>query len=168
MRACILNIQPKRCWKLVCALSNCVTKAIGAALHIGQEDLTPKDARRVLGADLILGYSTHNQAQLMQADTEPVDYLALGPIFGTASKTNPDPIVGLDELTRLRPLTNKPLVAIGGITIEQAISVLEAGADSVAIISGLLSDPKQVRHTTEQWLKTLNSLPPRSWSKAWG
>ena len=139
-----------------------IARILGAALHIGQEDLRPADARLVLGANLILGYSTHNEAQLRQADSEPVDYLALGPIFGTASKTNADPTVGLAELARLRPLTHKPFVAIGGITLDNAPSVIAAGADSVAIISGLLSDPNQIRHTTEQWLKTLNSLPPRS------
>ena len=139
-----------------------IARMLGAALHIGQDDLLPADARKVLGPDLILGYSTHNEAQMTRAQSEPIDYLALGPIFGTASKANPDPVVGLSELARLRPLTLKPLVAIGGITLDNAPSVIAAGADSVAIISGLLSDPNQIRHTTEQWLKTLNSLPPRS------
>lgn len=139
-----------------------IARMLGAALHIGQDDLLPADARKVLGPDLILGYSTHNEAQMTRAQSEPIDYLALGPIFGTASKANPDPVVGLSELARLRPLTPKPLVAIGGITLDNAPSVIAAGADSVAIISGLLSDPNQIRHTTEQWLKTLNSLPPRS------
>ncbi len=139
-----------------------IARMLGAALHIGQDDLFPADARKVLGPDLILGYSTHNEAQMTRAQSEPIDYLALGPIFGTASKANPDPVVGLSELARLRPLTPKPLVAIGGITLDNAPSVIAAGADSVAIISGLLSDPNQIRHTTEQWLKTLNSLPPRS------
>lgn len=139
-----------------------IARMLGAALHIGQDDLLPADARKVLGPDLILGYSTHNEAQMTRAQSEPIDYLVLGPIFGTASKANPDPVVGLSELARLRPLTPKPLVAIGGITLDNAPSVIAAGADSVAIISGLLSDPKQIRHTTEQWLKTLNSLPPRS------
>lgn len=139
-----------------------IARMLGAALHIGQDDLLPADARKVLGPDLILGYSTHNEAQMTRAQSEPIDYLVLGPIFGTASKANPDPVVGLSELARLRPLTPKPLVAIGGITLDNAPSVIAAGADSVAIISGLLSDPNQIRHTTEQWLKTLNSLPPRS------
>ena len=82
--------------------------------------------------------------------------------FGTSSKQNPDPTVGCRELARLRPLTQKPLVAIGGIHLENVAQVFEAGADSVAIISGLLSDPNQIRQTTELWLKTLHHLPIRN------
>ena len=111
-----------------------LTKLFGAALHLGQDDLLPTIARRVVGPDAIVGYSTHNEAQLRAACTEPADYFALGPIFGTATKENPDPTVGLDELRRLRPLSNRPLVAIGGITRTNAIQVIEAGADSVAVI----------------------------------
>jgi thiamine-phosphate pyrophosphorylase len=105
-----------------------------AALHVGQEDLPPEDARNVIGTARVLGLSTHNESQLKAGDGEPVDYLALGPIFGTTNKENPDPVVGLEELTRLRAFTSKPLVAIGGITRESAATVLAAGADSVAVI----------------------------------
>ena len=83
----------------------------GAWLHLGQDDLLPSIARRVIGPDTTVGYSTHNEAQLRAAWAEPADYLALGPVFGTATKENPDPTVGVDELRRLRHLSNRPLVA---------------------------------------------------------
>jgi thiamine-phosphate pyrophosphorylase len=123
-----------------------------AALHLGQEDLTPSAARKLVGAKTLIGFSTHNEAQLRAAAAEPADYLALGPIFGTASKQNPDPIVGIDELRRLRPLTNRPLVAIGGITRANAQSILAAGADSVAIIGDLFAEDGNVRTRTEEWV----------------
>jgi thiamine-phosphate pyrophosphorylase len=123
-----------------------------AALHLGQHDLPPIAARKVTGPDAYIGFSTHNETQLREAMTEPVNYLALGPIFGTSSKENPDPTVGLDELRRLRPLTKLPLVAIGGITLENALSVLEAGADSVAVIGDLFSGV-DIRARTEEWMR---------------
>ena len=124
----------------------------GAALHLGQDDLTPTAARQVVGAKALIGFSTHNQAQLRAAAAEPANYLAIGPIFGTASKQNPDPIVGIDELRRLRPLTDRPLVAIGGITRSNAQSVLAAGADSVAIIGDLFAEDRNVRVRTGEWI----------------
>ena len=123
----------------------------GAALHLGQDDLTPAAARKVVGAETLIGYSTHNECQLRHAAAEPANYLALGPIFGTASKQNPDPIVGTDELRRLRPLTDRPLVAIGGITRTNVQSVLAAGADSVAIIGDLFADGN-LRARTQEWV----------------
>jgi len=110
-------------------------------LHVGQEDLSPDAARRIIGDDCWLGVSTHNPEQLAEADRTSADYLAIGPIFGTTSKSNPDPVVGLERLRRARELTRKPLVAIGGITRENARFVIDAGADSVAVISDLLRDP---------------------------
>ncbi len=124
----------------------------GAALHLGQDDLTPSAARKIVGAKTLIGFSTHNESQLRAAAAEPADYVALGPIFGTASKQNPDPIVGIDELRRLRPLTDRPLVAIGGISRANAKSVLAAGADSVAIIGDLFAENVKVRTRTEEWL----------------
>jgi thiamine-phosphate pyrophosphorylase len=115
-----------------------VALLLEAGLHIGQDDLPPQDARSLIGAATCLGYSTHNAGQLTAATQEPVDYLAIGPLFATQSKINPDPVVGLDRLRAWRALTSKPLVAIGGITRENARSVLEAGADSVAVIGDLL------------------------------
>jgi thiamine-phosphate pyrophosphorylase len=116
-----------------------LARLFGAVLHLGQDDLTPSAARQITGPETVIGYSTHNEDQLRAAAAEPVNYVALGPIFGTSSKENPDPTVGLGELRRLRPLTNRPLVAIGGITRSNALEVLAAGADSVAVIGDLLA-----------------------------
>jgi thiamine-phosphate pyrophosphorylase len=112
-------------------------------LHVGQDDLLPESARLIIGSGPTrwLGVSTHNPEQLAEADKTSADYLAIGPIFATSSKANPDPVVGLAGLRRARELTPKPLVAIGGITRASARSVIEAGADSVAVISDLLRDP---------------------------
>jgi thiamine-phosphate pyrophosphorylase len=107
--------------------------------HVGQMDMSPAEARRILGPEKILGFSTHNEAQLRSAEPEPVNYIAIGPVYATRTKENPDPVVGLDGVRRARSLTRKPLVAIGGITAENAGAVLEAGADSVAVISGIFA-----------------------------
>ena len=117
-----------------------LAKLFGAGLHLGQDDLPPSAARSIVGSDAMVGFSTHNEAQLLAAAHEPADYLALGPIFGTATKENPDPVVGLHELRRIRPLTARPLVAIGGINRANARSVLDAGADSIAVIGDLFPD----------------------------
>jgi thiamine-phosphate pyrophosphorylase len=127
-----------------------------AALHLGQDDLPPRAARRVAGSGTVIGFSTHNEAQLRAAADQPVDYVALGPIFGTASKQNPDPVVGVAELRRLRPLTDRPLVAIGGITRENARSVIDAGADSVAVIGDLFPDDGDIAARAKQWLSVLS------------
>jgi thiamine-phosphate pyrophosphorylase len=133
-----------------------VARLTGGALHLGQDDLAPSDARRITGDGMKIGYSTHNEQQLRDAASQPVDYLALGPIFGTSTKENPDPMVGVEELRRLRPLTSRPLVAIGGITLENARSVIEAGADSVAVIGGLFSgDRAGLRARVKAWLNLL-------------
>jgi thiamine-phosphate pyrophosphorylase len=110
-------------------------------LHVGQDDLPPPDARRVIGAGLLLGVSTHGLAQLEAAGAAPVDYVAVGPVFATRSKANPDPVVGLELVRRARAVTTRPLVAIGGITRANARDVIAAGADGVAVISELLDAP---------------------------
>jgi thiamine-phosphate pyrophosphorylase len=135
---------------------------LGAGLHVGQDDLSPRDARTLLPAPGVIGYSTHNAAQLAAAGGEPVDYVALGPVFGTSSKRNPDPVLGVEGIRQCRGLVEKPLVAIGGITLETARDVWAAGADSVAVIGGLLSEgalggarvssPAALRQRFEQWL----------------
>ena len=132
-----------------------IAKMLNAGLHVGQDDLPPWDARAIVGDAAILGFSTHNEAQLRSAINEPsCTYLALGPIFATGSKQNPDPVVGLDELRRIRPLCDKPLVAIGGITLEAAPDVWRAGADAIALISDLLQTPTKpaIRARMEAWL----------------
>jgi thiamine-phosphate pyrophosphorylase len=112
-------------------------------LHLGQDDLSADAARKIIGPVCGLGISTHNPEQLAQADQTSADYLAIGPVFTTQSKANPDPVVGLGGVRRARELTRKPLVAIGGITRVNARSVIDAGADSVAVISDLLRDPRK-------------------------
>jgi thiamine-phosphate pyrophosphorylase len=116
--------------------------ALKSALHLGQDDLPPEDARRVIGPTATLGYSTHNTDQMRAvAESEIIDYLAFGPVFSTVSKDRPDPIVGIVGLQAIRALTRKPLVAIGGITRDNAFTCLEAGADSVAVIADLCPNP---------------------------
>src|SRR5260370_38944471 len=110
-------------------------------LHVGQDDLSPAAARLIIGPTRWLGVSTHNPEQLAEADKTSADYLAIGPIFATSSKTDPHPVVGLEAMRRASGLTRKPLVAICGITRANARSVIEAGADGVAVISDLLLDP---------------------------
>ena len=127
---------------------------LGAGLHVGQDDLAPRDARKLIGSEAVIGYSSHNAGQLCAAAGEPVDYVALGPIFGTSSKLDPDPVVGVAELRRCRALVEKPLVAIGGITMENAAAVLKAGADSLAILSAMLPESvsaKCLREHMEAW-----------------
>lgn len=129
-----------------------------AGLHVGQDDLPPRECRKLLGSEAIVGFSSHNAGQLAAAGGEPVDYVALGPVFRTASKQNPDPVVGVEEVRRLRALTDKPLVAIGGITLENALDVLHAGANSVAVIAGLLPQPataKALRKRVAEWQNLL-------------
>lgn len=109
-----------------------------SGVHVGQEDLDVEQARSVMGQDKWVGVSTHNLEQFQRAVATSADYIAVGPIFSTATKTNPDPVIGIDFIRRVRPLTDKPIVAIGGITLERAAEVIEAGADSVAVISDIL------------------------------
>ena len=121
-------------------------------VHVGQDDLSPESVRKIIGPNRLLGVSTHNPEQLRAADLTPADYLAIGPVFVTTSKEKPDPVVGLEGVRRARTLTRKPLVAIGGITRANAASVIEAGADSVAVISDLLRDP---RKSAEEFFRIL-------------
>lgn len=110
-------------------------------VHVGQTDLSPDGARRVVGESGVVGISTHNEEQLRKAIDSPADYVAIGPVFTTNSKQNPDPVVGQEGVKLARSLTSKPLVAIGGINLTNAGQVLAAGADSVAVISCVFSSP---------------------------
>jgi thiamine-phosphate pyrophosphorylase len=121
-------------------------------VHVGQDDLSPESVRRIIGPDRWLGVSTHNPEQLRDADQTSADYVAIGPVFATSSKVRPDPVVGLEGVRQAWASTRKPLVAIGGITRANAASVIEAGADSVAVISDLLRDP---RKSAEEFLRIL-------------
>jgi len=127
-----------------------IAAMIGAGgVHVGQDDLPVEAARACCGGGLWVGVSTHNLEQFQQATTTSADYIAVGPIFATATKENPDPVVGLDLIRAARRLTRKPLVAIGGITVESAESVYRAGADSIAVVSDLLLAPKPALRAAE-------------------
>jgi thiamine-phosphate pyrophosphorylase len=110
-------------------------------VHIGQEDLPVEAARAVCGYERWVGISTHNLAQFEAATQTSADYVAVGPIFATATKNDPDPVVGVDFVRRVRSMTSKPIVAIGGITLENAEEVFRAGADSIAVIRDLIAAP---------------------------
>jgi thiamine-phosphate pyrophosphorylase len=118
-----------------------IAKLLGAGLHIGQQDLPSVAARGIMGGDAVIGLSTHNRTQFDAGEAEPVDYLALGPIFATSNKIDPDPVVGTEKLGRLRSRTVKPIVAIGGVTRANAHQAWRAGADSVAVIGDLYPEP---------------------------
>ncbi len=120
-------------------------------VHLGQDDL-PADGARLVVGERIVGVSTHNPQQVKEADAGPADYVAIGPVFPTTGKKNPDALVGLEGVRAARAATKKPLVAIGGITRHNAKAVIEAGADSVAVISDLLSSP---RRASEEFLRLL-------------
>ena len=124
-------------------------------VHVGQGDLCPEDARRVVGPDRIVGVSTHTDEQVQAANQTSADYIAIGPVFTTATKLNPDPVVGLEGVRRARALTTKPLVAIGGITRANARSVTDAGADSIAVISALFAPNESPAQVARDFLARL-------------
>lgn len=132
-----------------------IAVAVGAdGVHLGQDDLPPEAARGLMGPDAIIGLSTHNLDQALAAAKLPIDYIAIGPIFATTTKANPEPIVGLDGLRRVRDaIAAIPLVAIGGITAENAAEVIAAGADAVAVISALLSRESSISNNTRRFLQ---------------
>ncbi|MEK6410369.1 MAG: thiamine phosphate synthase [Acidobacteriota bacterium] len=123
-------------------------------VHLGQDDLPPDRARLLMGESRIIGFSTHSLEQALAADSAPVDYIAIGPIFRTSTKDKPDPVLGLQAVAEIQSRISKPLVAIGGITLETARAVIEAGANSVAVISDLLT----ARDIGERTRHFLNSL----------
>jgi thiamine-phosphate pyrophosphorylase len=125
-------------------------------VHLGQDDLSPAAARKIFQSagkgELWIGYSTHNPEQLREAEQMPVDYVAIGPVYSTSSKSNPDPVIGVGGVRLARRLTAKPLVAIGGITRENCKFVTEAGADAVAVISDVVESPDK---STQEFLRIL-------------
>ena len=131
-----------------------IARALGAdGVHLGQDDLPPNAAREVLGPDAIIGFSTHSVEQAIDAAGLPIDYIAIGPIFETKTKENPDPIVGLDGLAEVKKnIGNIPLVAIGGIDLDNVLDVLAAGADSIALVSTIVGDPALISAKTAQLL----------------
>jgi len=142
----------------------------GWGVHVGQGDLSPQDAKAVVLRTIphpaamkprrgwgtrIVGVSTHTDDQVIEADAGAADYVAVGPVFRTSTKLNAEPVVGLEGVRRARALTRKPMVAIGGITLENARSVIDAGADSVAAIGGLFVPGRSVREVAEDFLEIL-------------
>lgn len=135
-----------------------VALMLGAdGVHLGQGDLPPAEARRLLGADAIVGWSTHSLEQLDHAAGEPVDYVAFGPVFPTATKPDAEPVVGLAGLRAARARTVRPLVAIGGLTLQNARDAAAAGADGLAVISALMSAP-ELGAAARAWIGTLAAV----------
>jgi len=133
-----------------------VARIAGArGVHLGQTDVPPAAAREILGFDCIIGFSTHNLSQALEADKFPIDYIAVGPIFPTSTKQNPDPVVGLHGLAAIAKAVHKPIVAVGGITLENAAEVLKAGAHSIAVIRDLL-DCADVEARAHSWIDVVN------------
>ena len=129
-------------------------------VHLGQTDLPAEAARRLLGTEAIIGFSTHTLAQAKLATALPVDYLAFGPIFQTSTKENPDPVAGLVALQEVGTIKGSlPLVAIGGITLANALKVLKAGADALALISELVADPTKIAENISKMLALTSTLP---------
>ena len=127
-----------------------------SGVHVGQDDLEAEQARELVGKEKWVGVSTHNLEQFQKAAATSADYIAVGPVFSTSSKANPDPVIGTEFVRRARGLTEKPIVAIGGITLESAASVIEAGADCVAVISDILLAPDRGRRA-RQYLELLGA-----------
>lgn len=135
-----------------------IALALESGVHLGQEDFPPEAARRLLGDDAIIGVSTHNAEQARRASRLPVNYLAIGPIFTTSSKSNSEPVVGLEGLRDVRDaIGDFPLVAIGGISHENALDVLESGADAIAVMSALLANPNEVTERTRRLFAELKT-----------
>jgi len=127
-------------------------------VHVGQHDLHCEQVRAVIGSEKFVGVSTHNLEQFTAAAATSADYIAVGPIFETRTKANPDPVVGIELIRRARLLTDKPIVAIGGATLERAGEILAAGADSVAVISDILLAPDPAERAAK-YIALLESLP---------
>jgi thiamine-phosphate pyrophosphorylase len=125
-------------------------------IHVGQQDLSVENVRRVVGPSKWVGVSTHNREQFERAAATSADYIAVGPVYSTSTKTNPDPVIGIDFIRMVRTLTDKPIVAIGGITLDRASEVIRAGADSIAVISDILLAPDPGRRA-RQFLDILES-----------
>jgi thiamine-phosphate pyrophosphorylase len=132
-------------------------------VHLGQADIPVAAARRLLGNKVIIGFSTHNTEQAKLATALPVDYIAFGPIFPTLTKENPEAVTGLTGLAEVAATKGSvPLAAIGGITMDNAREVLKAGADTVAVISELVSDPLRIAENMSKMLRLVSAASNRS------
>jgi len=138
-----------------------VTLIAGAGgVHLGQADLPPSKALQILGPDSVIGISTHNFSQAAEAARLPVDYIAVGPIFLTTTKENPEPVIGLETLATICDGVSKPVVAIGGIKLEHVVEVLQAGASSIAVIRDILGAP-DIAARVKRWIEVLNEVEHR-------
>jgi thiamine-phosphate pyrophosphorylase len=135
----ILSSAPQDALVIVNDRVDVAALTTSAGVHLGQSDLPPVEARRILGPGRTVGFSTHNLKQALLADALPVDYIAVGPVFTTTTKKDPDPVLGLEALAAICRAVKKPVVAIGGITLENAREVFQAGASSIAVIRDLLA-----------------------------
>lgn len=150
----ILKLAPESAQVIVNDRADVARVSAATGVHLGQEDLYPTLARRVLAEGQVIGYSTHDLSQALAAEGEPVDYIAVGPIFATATKAISAPVVGTEQLREICSRVRKPVVAIGGITLESARDVLECGATSVAVISDILRW-ENVAERTRRWVRGL-------------
>jgi thiamine-phosphate pyrophosphorylase len=147
----ILAIAPSDSFVIVNDRVDVARIAAAGGVHLGQTDLPVTVARGILGAASMIGFSTHNLAEAQSADQMPVDYIAVGPVFETSSKENPDPVLGVRKLEQICKAVRKPVVAIGGIKLRNLDDVFGAGAQSVAVISGLL-DTTDIVARTKEWM----------------
>jgi thiamine-phosphate pyrophosphorylase len=150
----VVALAPRDARVIVNDRADVALLAGAAGVHLGQTDLPPVSARQILGPDRIIGISTHSWEQSVKAGNEPVDYIAIGPIFATATKENPDPVVGLEMLSQISKTIRKPIVAIGGIQLKNARDVMKAGCTSVAVIRDLLGG-SDVASRTGLWIEEL-------------
>ena len=158
-QALAARFVPKGVRVIVNDRADIAAMAGAAGVHVGQEDLPVNEARKICGAPLWVGVSTHTLEQLRVAEATSADYIAVGPIFPTGTKANPDPVVGLEFLRAARQLTRKPLVAIGGITVESASEVYRAGADSIAVIRDLMA-ARDPAHRAREYLAIARRVRP--------
>ncbi|HLM02759.1 MAG TPA: thiamine phosphate synthase [Pyrinomonadaceae bacterium] len=149
----VLSLAEKRGVEIIINDRADIAFALKTGAHLGQDDLPPLAARKLLGKNAIIGFSTHNVEQAIAAAGLPVDYIAIGPVFATKTKQNPEPAVGLEGVERVRKAVgNFPLVAIGGIRLENAGDVFSAGADSIAVINALLAEPDKIAEKMRRFL----------------
>ena len=158
-RALAARFAPKGVRVILNDRADIAAMAGAAGVHVGQEDLPVDEARKICGTPLWVGVSTHTLEQLRAAEATSADYIAVGPIFPTGTKANPDPVVGLEFLRAARQITRKPLVAIGGITVESAGEVYRAGADSIAVIRDLMA-ARDPAHRAREYLAIARRVRP--------
>ncbi len=164
-RACLRLTRPAGATLIINDRADVALAADADGVHLGQDDLAVEEARELLGPDKIIGVSTHSLDEFREALETSANYIAVGPVFATTTKENPDPVVGLELVRAARQLTQRPLVAIGGVTIERAPGVIAAGADAVAVVSALypiagltsLSDRPDIAGHARAFIEALSS-----------